>query len=399
MSRARASYAFAMIFCIAFALAPTAARAQNMTTTHNFSGSPDGSIPYAPLVRDAVGNLYGTTGVGGTANAGTVFKINSQGGETILHSFGGPPDGGGPFAGLVRDSEGNLYGTTTYGGTHNLGTVFEVTAAGEEWVLYSFSGPDGSDPFGGLILDGEGNLYGTTVKGGTGSCPSVGNEGCGTVFVLSPAGTERVLYSFQGGEADGQFPSSTLVRDAAGNLYGTTTSGGCPFELTCGTVFRISKAGVETVLHRFGGSHDGTQPNGVIFGPGGKLFGTTVSGGAHSLGTVFAVTPAGDEKLLYSFGASANDGTYPEAGLVWDGALRFYGTTESGGGPGCLTGCGTIFQVTTDRVEIVEYSFGSLSTGGFIPLAAVIRDADGNLYGTTAEGGTAGLGTVFEFTP
>ena len=300
---------------------------------------------------------------------------------------------------MLFRSEGNLYGTTSYGGAHNLGTVFEISAAGEERVLYSFKGPDGAGPYGGLTLDPKGNLYGTTVYGGAGSCPAVGNEGCGTVFVLTPRGTERVLYSFQGGEADGQFPSSTLVRDAAGNFYGTTSSGGCPYELTCGTVFRISKTGVETVLHRFGGSHDGAGPNGVIFGPGGNLYGTTAFGGAHSLGAVFELTPASDEKLLHSFGGFSNDGTVPEGGLLWDGVATFYGTTQTGGTPGCLNGCGTIFKVNTAGVATVEYSFGSNSSGGFIPLAGLIRDMAGNLYGTTAEGGTAGVGTVFEFTP
>jgi uncharacterized repeat protein (TIGR03803 family) len=334
----------------------------------------------------------------GTENAGTVFEIDSQGVETILHSFGGPPDGGEPFDGLVRDKEGNLYGTTSYGGTHNLGTVFEVTKAGDERVLHSFNGADGRDPHAGLVLDSEGNLYGTTVYGGSGSCPSVGKMGCGTVFVVNPQGHEHVLYSFKGG-SDGEFPFSTLVRDAAGNLYGTTQSGGCSDGENCGTVFQITKCGSEKVIHRFGGSNDGTSPNGLIFGPKGKLYGTTASGGAHSLGTVFELTTRGDEKVLYSFGGVPNDGTDPEAGLLWDGAATFYGTTEQGGGPGCFNGCGTIFRVNTAGVETVEYSFGSDSTGGFIPLAALIRAPSGNLYGTTAEGGTSGDGTVFEFTP
>jgi uncharacterized repeat protein (TIGR03803 family) len=390
-------WACAIVFSIAYAVAPTAARAQNPTTIYSFAGSPDGAVPYAPLIRDAQGNLYGTTGDGGIA--GTVFKIDSQGVETLLHSFGGPPDGGGPFAGLVRDSKGNLYGTTSYGGSHNLGTVFEITSAGEERVLHSFKRPDGATPFGGLTLDPEGNLYGTTVYGGAGSCPYVGTEGCGTVFVLTPEGIERVLYSFQGGEADGNFPSSTLVRDAAGNLYGTTTSGGCPYELNCGTVFEILKGGGEKVLHRFGGSNDGTEPNGVIFGPGGNLFGTTVSGGDHGLGTVFGATLMGDEKVLYSFGGFTNDGTSPGAGLLWDGASTFYGTTEAGGTPGCLNGCGTIFKVNAAGEETVEYSFGSVSTGGFIPFATLIRDKAGNLYGTTGEGGPSDNGTAFRFTP
>jgi uncharacterized repeat protein (TIGR03803 family) len=378
---------------------PLAAQAQDLTTMYNFAGSPDGSIPYAPLIRDAAGNLYGTTGTGGATNAGTVFEINNQGVETILHSFGGPPDGGGPFAGLVRDREGNLYGTTSYGGAHNLGTVFEFTAAGQERVLYSFKGPDGADPTSALILDPQGNLYGTTVSGGAGPCPGIeSKKGCGTVFVVTPAGAEHVLYSFQGG-SDGQYPSSSLVRDAAGNFYGTTQAGGCTDGQTCGTVFQVRTDGIEKVIHRFGGPNDGTGPTGVIFGPRGNLYGTTISGGTHSLGTVFEVAPTGDERLLYSFGGFTNDGTVPEGALLWDGVATFFGTTQTGGTPGCLNGCGTIFKVNTAGVATVEYSFGSNSSGGFIPLAGLIRDPNGNLYGTTAEGGTVGDGTVFEFTP
>jgi uncharacterized repeat protein (TIGR03803 family) len=396
ISPSRIAWALPIIFSLAFASLPKA-HAQTLVTLYNFAGEPDGSTPYASLIRDAAGNLYGTTGHGGATNNGTVFAIDSHGVETIIHSFSGPPDGGGPFAGLLRDTDGNLYGTTSYGGAHNLGTVFKITATGEERVLYSFSGPDGDDPYGGLILDSQGNLYGTTLYGGAGYCPSVGKMGCGTVFVLGPSGREQVLYSFRGG-LDGAFPSSALVRDAAGNFYGTTQSGGCSDGANCGTVFRINTAG-EQVLHRFGGPNDGTGPNGVIFGPGGKLYGTTVSGGGHSLGTVFSLTPQGKEKLLYRFGSVANDGTYPAAGLVWDGAATFYGTTNEGGPPGCLIGCGTIFSVTTAAIETVLYSFGANGTGGFIPFAGFMRDPEGNLYGSTGEGGPTDNGTVFEFTP
>jgi uncharacterized repeat protein (TIGR03803 family) len=156
---------------------------------------------------------------------------------------------------------------------------------------------------------------------------------------------------------------------------------------------------VEKVLHSFGGPNDGTTPNGVIFGPGGNLYGITLSGGSHSLGTVFELTPRGNEKVLYNFGSGPNDGTYPASGLVWDGAATFYGTTEEGGVPGCLIGCGTIFGVTRAGVETLSYSFGSNGTGGFIPFAGLVRDPDGNLYGTTGEGGPTDNGTVFEFTP
>ena len=398
LSASGIAWALAIIFSISF-VPSQKAHAQTLVTLYNFAGEPDGSAPFANLIRDAAGNLYGTTGIGGATNNGTVFEISSQGVETIIHSFGGspPPDGRGPYAGLLRDKDGNLYGTTSYGGIHNLGTVFKITASGEERVLYSFKGSDGANPYGGLILDSDGHLFGTTLYGGAGSCPSVGKNGCGTVFVLSQSGTEHVLYSFQGG-SDGAFPSSTLVRDTAGNLYGTTESGGCSYGENCGTVFRISKAG-EKVLHRFSGPNDGTGPNGVIFGPGGNLYGTTVSGGTYNRGTVFGLTPEGKEKVLYSFGSVPNDGTNPYAGLVWDGDATFYGTTNQGGPPNCLSGCGTIFSVTTVGVETVLYYFGANGTEGFIPFAGLIRDPAGNLYGTTGEGGPTDSGTVFEFTP
>jgi uncharacterized repeat protein (TIGR03803 family) len=398
LSASGIAWALAIIFSIAF-VPSQKAHAQTLVTLYNFAGEPDGSAPFANLIRDAAGNLYGTTGIGGATNNGTVFEISSQGVETIIHSFGGspPPDGRGPYAGLLRDKDGNLYGTTSYGGIHNLGTVFKITASGEEQVLYSFKGSDGASPNGGLILDSEGHLFGTTSFGGAGSCPSVGKNGCGIVFVLSQSGTEHVLYSFQGG-SDGAFPSSTLVRDTAGNLYGTTGSGGCSYGENCGTVFRISRAG-EKVLHRFSGPNDGTGPNGVIFGPGGNLYGTTVSGGTYNRGTVFGLTPEGKEKVLYSFGSVPNDGTNPYAGLVWDRDATFYGTTNQGGPPNCLNGCGTIFSVTTVGVETVLYYFGANGTEGFIPFAGLIRDPAGNLYGTTGEGGPTDNGTVFEFTP
>jgi uncharacterized repeat protein (TIGR03803 family) len=398
MNIARA-LALAIVFRIACA-ATLPAQAQTLSTLYSFAGDPDGALPFAGLVRDAAGNLYGTTSSGGT-NHGTVFVVSSQRVETILHTFRVKSKGSNPNAGVVRDAQGNLYGTTAYGGAYNFGTVFKITKMGKQRTLHSFAGTDGANPFAPLILDSAGNLYGTTAYGGAGSCTGGGGQsGCGTVFILSPSGAETVLYSFAGG-TDGAFPSSGLVRDAEGNFYGTTPQGGgCVASQGCGTVFTLSNAGVETVLHRFAGdSTDGSVPTGLIIGPGGNLFGTTVEAGAYGFGTVYELTPTGTEKLLYSFGGVANDGTNPPAGLVWDRAENFYGTTQMGGGPGCLSGCGTIFKITKAGVETVVYAFGANGTGGFIPFAGLIRDAAGNLYGTTGEGGTSGLGTVFELTP
>ncbi len=392
---------------LAFAMATIAsqsATAQTLTAIYSFKGDPDGSAPSAKVIRDAAGNLYGTTVFGGTNN-GTVFKINAQGVETILHTFTDNPDGSLPWADLIRDEQGSLYGTTSHGGAFNFGTVFKISSAGKESVLYSFSGsPDGASPYAGLILDSAGNLYGTTLYGGTGNCKGEnGGIGCGTVFKLDTNGVETVLYSFAGG-TDGEFPASDLIRDSQGNLYGTTGQGGAancpdPFEQGCGTLFMISETGVETILHSFAGyPADGEGPaSGVIIGAGGNLYGTTLLGGTHGLGTVFEVTRTGTEKLIYSFGSVLNDGRNPSAGLAADPRGNLYGTTQAGGGTGCAgSGCGTLFRVTMVGKEI------SLplneSPAGCVPSAPLIRDAAGNFYGTTSSCGL-GYGTVFRVTP
>ncbi len=395
------AYALAALLALSL-LAALPAPAQ--TTLYNFKGDPDGAAPVAPLIRDSAGNLYGTTYVGGNNN-GTVFEVNSAGHETILHTFKGP-DGSAPWAGLVRDAGGNLYGTTAYGGAFNFGTVFKITRAGKGRVLYSFTGPpDGGTPFAGLILDSEGNLHGTTLFGGTGNCTaSGGQKGCGTVFTLTATGAESVLYSFAGG-ADGAYPGTPLVRDSSGNLYGATEEGGeanCSdfSSMGCGTVFVISPAGAETVLHSFAGyPTDGERPLGVIL-VGGNLYGTTEMGGTYSGGTVFEVTRLGSENLLYSFGGVANDGLNPAGGLVRDGAGHFYGTTQTGGGLGCSpnNGCGTVFVITkTGREKVLAAT--SEFTGGCVPLAGLIRDSAGKLFGTTSNCGTHGFGTVFSMKP
>jgi uncharacterized repeat protein (TIGR03803 family) len=380
-------------------LTVTLAAAQ--TSLYNFKGDPDGAIPVAPLIRDGAGNLYGTTSVGGNNN-GTVFEVTAAGQERILHTFKGSPDGSGPWAGLVADAAGNLYGTTALGGEFNFGTVFKITRAGKESVLHSFAGPpDGSNPYAGLILGSEGNLYGTTLNGGTGNCTAGDgqNPGCGTVFAISPTGTESVFYSFAGG-TDGANPGTPLVQDSLGNFYGVTFEGGeanCPYygNNSCGTVFMLSTTGVETVLHTFTGAPtDGASPQGVIL-VGESLYGTTELGGTYSSGTVFEVNRSGSETLLYSFGGVPNDGLNPAAGLLWDGAGHFFGTTTIGGGPGCLNGCGTVFGITKAGKEKQLLSFSNVNVG-CIPYAALIRDAAGTLYGTTSN---CSDGTVFSMKP
>jgi uncharacterized repeat protein (TIGR03803 family) len=265
------------------------------TVLHSFTGSPDGAGPIAGLVMDAKGNLYGTTYYGGGPDpTGTVFKVSKSGKETVLYSFcavSGCADGESPYVGLVMDAKGNLYGTTTGGGASGAGTVFKVTSKGKETVLYSFTGgADGAYPYAGLVMDAKGNLYGTTYYGGAGGC----DLGCGTVFKVTKAGKETVLYSFAGG-TDGATPYAGLVMDAKGNLYGTTYYGGTSTNcyLDCGTVFKVSSKGKETVLYSFTGGTDGAYPyfGFLVMDAKGNLYGTAYAGGSSEEGTVWKLTP------------------------------------------------------------------------------------------------------------
>ncbi len=354
---------------------------------HSFTGGTDGAYPEAGLVRDAAGNLYGTTAHGGAYGYGTVFRVSASGTETVLHSFTyNGTDGVDPEAGLVRDTAGNLYGTTAQGGAYTYGTVFEVSASGTETVLHSFTGgADGASPYAGLVRDAAGNLYGTTVSGGA--------YNYGTVFEVSASGTETVLHSFTGG-TDGRNPGAGLVRDAAGNLYGTTAYGG---SYSNGTVFEVSASGTETVLHSFTGGTDGAYPGeggpGLVRDAAGNLYGTTGEGGAYNYGTVFEVSASGAETVLYSFTGGAY-GEYPAAGLVRDAAGNLYGTTVDSG----IGAFGTVFEVSASGTETVLHSFTG-GTDGASPRAGLVRDAAGNLYGTTVDGGAYTYGTVFEVTP
>jgi uncharacterized repeat protein (TIGR03803 family) len=279
------------------------------TTLYKFKGTPDGYFPQALLVKDSAGNLYGTSYLGGVDGIGAVFKLDANGKETILHSFAGPPEGGGDgaflYEGVIRDTAGNLYGVTAAGGASGAGTVFKVDSSGSETLLYSFSGgSDGGDPDSVLLLDSQGNLYGTTANGGS---SDVCDGGCGTVFELSPQSggnwAETVVYSFCSLEncADGQQPvGGPLVKDSVGNIYGNTIFGGsyrnCNGD-SCGVIFKLDTAGKETVLHSFTGGADGAFPvAGLTLDSSGNLYGTAWQGGAkcftsYTCGVVFKITP------------------------------------------------------------------------------------------------------------
>jgi uncharacterized repeat protein (TIGR03803 family) len=273
------------------------------TVLHSFTGGADGAYVYAGVIRDSAGNLYGTTWNGGAANAGVVFRVDAADQETVLYNFRGGGDGTNPYAGLTAGPNGALYGTTVYGGTAGSGTVFELIppaipgGAWTETVLYNFTaGIDGAEPWAGVIRDPAGNLYGTTSGGGAfGACASFTSSGCGVVFKLNTAGNYRVLYRFTG-YPDGASPAAGVIRDSTGNLYGTTPQGGAAVcSGGCGVVFKLDTAGSETVLYTFTGSNGVSPAAGVIRDSAGNLYGTAGGGGASGYGVVFKVDTAGHE--------------------------------------------------------------------------------------------------------
>ncbi len=349
------------------------------TVLYSFTGGADGAYPYAGVICESEGNIYGTTAGGGSAGAGVVFRVDGAGHETVLYSFTGGTDGGYPGAGLIEDWAGNFYGTTGGGGASGAGAVFKLDRRGNETVLYSFTGGvDGGYPEAGLIQDLAGNLYGTTSSGGA--------SGAGVVFKLDRRGNETVLYSFTGG-ADGGYSYAGLIQDLFGNLYGTGSGGGAS---GAGVVFKLDRRGNETVLYSFTGGADGGYPYaGVVQDFFGNLYGTTCCGGASFAGVVFKLDRRGNETVLHSFTGGA-DGGYSYAGLIQDLFGNLYGTASGGG----AAGAGVVFKVDTRAHESVLYSFPG--SDGSNPVAGVIEDAAGNFYGTTIGGGPANSGVVYK---
>lgn len=328
-----------------FELMPVAGGQWKERVLYSFSHGDDGFGPAASLTMDAAGNLYGTAAGGGAHSVGLVFELMPGTGgnwtEKVLHNFNGD---GAPLSGLILDGRGNLYGT---GGAGGVGLVFELMpGTGGSWaekVLYNFNVTDGLRPAGGLLFGASGNLYGTTEYGGA--------NGYGTVYELKRGTggnwTETVLYSFANNGTDGAYPTASLIADAAGNLYGTTSNGTTAFG---GTVFELTRGSggswTESVLHSFANNgSDGYAPLGaVIFDRFGNLYGTTEFGGAHSGGTVFELVPNGDgtwtETILHDFDKNGSDGFSPFAGMILDARGNLYGTTSDGG----ADGGGTIFE-------------------------------------------------------
>jgi uncharacterized repeat protein (TIGR03803 family) len=366
---------------------------------YSFGGNPfsltASLAPLAGLIQALDGNFYGTASGGGAHGAGTVFKITPAGVESIVYSFGANGAGDGALASgnLMQGSDGTFYGTTLIGGTSGQGTVFKVTPQGAESVLYSFTGGnDGGGPESNLVLDSEGNLYGTASGGGT--------HNDGTVFKLTPQGTETVLWSFSG-TTDGSAPAAGLTLGRDGNYYGTTFHGG---QYGGGTIFRITPTGTLTSLHTFGGtSGEPVWPyGGLILGQDGNFYGATINDENATGGAVYRMTPAGAVTILHQFTGliSLGDAAVAYAPLVEDVNGNFYGTTLEGG----IYGVGAVYEITAAGTELVLYSFtggGAVagSTDGMGPECNLVLGTDGNMYGLTTGGGVNGEGTVFRLLP
>ena len=378
-------------------VAAPASHAQSYTVLYSFAGGPnDGAGPNGDLVEDANGNFFGTTWRGGLADLGTVFELDSSGHETILHNFTGAADGSHPDGGLLLDATGNLYGTTVSGGSNGLGTVFALGTDNVVTSLHSFKGgTDGAQPISRLVsVNGE--LYGVTQYGGTASSSCI-NGSCGTIFKVTKGGKETVLYRFTP-TTNGSLPQG-LVRDDVGNLYGITGER----MLGGGDIFKLDTGGVFSVLF----SITNANPIGrLIRDANGDMHGVTEFGGkSPSSGYIFRLGADGEFSLIHNF-AHGEDGYRPRTGLL-DAGGTLYGTTHYGGAEDC--DCGVLFQVTkTGQYEVV-HAFGGATSGDGSDSEAGSETfgSDGSIYGATRHGGTgvckggtfAGCGVIFKYTP
>lgn len=400
VGRARAGRASAIHFALLFGLVFLAsvsqpAESQTYAVIHKFTNTgSDGATPYGGPVLDRLGNLYGTTYLGGTYGNGSVYRLFPHGSSwtyTSLYSFKNEPDGSGPaFGSLAIGADRALFGTTEGGGY--FGTTF-VVCPGREAVIHSFGmGTDGAQPIGGVVLDSLGNFYGTTSLGGT--------YGNGTVFEEKRSGlkwTESVLYNFAGG-SDPINPAAGVTLDPQGNLYGTASLGGAN---GYGAVYKLSRSGSgwsETVLYDFQGLSDGQNPvGGLVIDKAGNLYGTTFDGGINGGGTVYELSPSGGTwtfTVLYSF-TGGYGGPYNK--LTLDGKGNIYGFTNGEG----ANGLGSVFKLTptTGGWTYADlYDFVGGSEGGQ-PYGSVAVDDAGNVFGTAVIGGSDNQGVVFEITP
>lgn len=372
------------------------AQAQTETVLYNFcslANCADGSTPSGPLIKDSSGNLYGTTqGSDEDENGGgVVYRLSPEGVETVLHDFAlTPGDGLVPQSGVIMDRDGNLYGFTGSGGAYRAGTAFKLAPDGTETILHSFgsSPTDGESPNGPVVMDKQGNLYGTAYYGG--------EYEYGTIFKIRPDGTETILHNFDNNGTDGIQPYAGVVLDAHGNLYGTAAYGGA---YGGGVAFELSAKGVYTIIHQFGStSPDGALPLAPLtLDASGNLYGVTGGGfsGAAS-GIVFKLTPGSvgnwTETILLNF-SETGEGSESWAGLILDKTGNLYGVTPTGGSDAA----GLAYRLSPQGAETVLYTFLNQSYGS-IPAGPLLKDSTG-IYGVTEDGGTgryAPYGTVYK---
>jgi uncharacterized repeat protein (TIGR03803 family) len=389
-------------------------RAQNAPAeTVVFSFTDNTGYDPTGVINGTAGSLYVATQEGGsnqscTDGCGNVLKLSPPGKATVLYTFTSAleEDSEDPV-GLTRNANGILYGITGSGGYYNLGTLFELAPSGEEKTLHSFGGvDDGFLPDSVMTIDSLGNLYGTTILGGA------NGRGSGTIYKATPSGSETILYRFNGG-ADGGSPYASPILDAEGNLYGTAVQDGdlrCSLDTGagCGTVWKLDPSGNLTVLYTFMGGTDGALPKGgLVMDPSGNLYGDTESGGDFSCnapygcGTVFEIGSSGNFAVLHAFTGGSSDGQEPLATLVRDSSGNLYGTAFAGGDQSCSwgngAGCGVVFEINASNNETILHIFGGGTADGAQPTSAVlVSDGKGNLYGTTQYGGTSDDGVVFK---
>jgi uncharacterized repeat protein (TIGR03803 family) len=364
------------------------------TATWMSSKTSVAAISAAGLVSTAsIGAVTITATLDGVAGKAIMTVTPGPAIESTLYTFGTAASAHlASNSPLFQASDGDFYGTTATGGANGNGTVYKITAAGIETVLYSFgaSPADAANPYASVIQASDGNFYGTTYEGGAQSYCGIGS--CGTVYKITPGGVETVLHSFSDGDA--YEPAGALIQASDGNFYGLAGGGanGCNSGIGrldgCGSVYMITPAGVETVIYSFGASaSDGYSPVGALIqASDGNFYGTTQKGGTNGVGTVFKVTPAGIETVLYSLGASPSDAaspSWPFTSLIQASDGNFYGTTQKGG----TNGFGTVYRITAAGVETVLYSFGASPSDGVYPGGSLIQASDGNFYGMTSNGG------------
>jgi uncharacterized repeat protein (TIGR03803 family) len=387
------STVLASVMLLPAVVATRSAQAQTFTVLHTFTDTPDGANPPEEgLVLDAAGKLYGIATNGGANGAGSLFTLDATGKETIVYNFGVKAVGP---QGIIRDTAGNIYGTSGGALPNGYGSVFQLDPNGTETLFYVFTGGTaGAGPSGGLVRDAAGNFYGNALYAGDPTCAY--GSGCGVIFKVDPNGKETILHTFHDG-TDGAFSYGTMVLDAAGNLYGTTRLGGDP-TCGCGTVFKLDPSGQFSVLHTFTGQGYVSPFAGLVQDAAGNLYGTTSGGGTSLEGTVFKLDPTtGAETVLYSFTGGA-DGSNPMAGVVLDTAGNIYGTTDNGGLIPCPDdpfGCGVVFKLDPAAgTETVLYALKG-GTDGVHPDVNLVLDPLGNLYGATTSGGDNSIQSCF----